>query len=127
MSYVYFAIAVLSEITATMTLKATHSFTRFWPSVAVLAGACLSLYCFALCLRSLNVAVVYAVWSGIGISVVTVLGWLIYGQRLDSPALIGIALILAGVLVINLFSQTVEVDESAAATGSAATPVEPLP
>jgi small multidrug resistance pump len=115
MSYLYFAIAVVSEILATMTLKATCGFTRFWPSVVVIAGVCSSLYFFGLCLKTLNVAIVYAVWSGIGICTVTTLGWLIYGQQLDSPALIGIALILAGVLVIQLWSQTVEVPEASAA------------
>jgi small multidrug resistance pump len=118
MSYLYFAIAVVSEIFATMTLKATHGFTRFWPSVVVIAGVCSSLYFFGLCLKTLNVAIVYAVWSGVGICAVTTLGWLIYGQQLDSPALIGIALILAGVLVIQLWSQTVEVPE--------ASPVKPF-
>ena len=112
MSYVYFAIAIAAEIFATMMLKATASFTRFWPSVVVIAAVSVSLYCFALCLRTLNVAIVYAVWSGIGITVVTIMGWLVYGQKLDSPALTGIGLILAGVIVINLFSRTVEIPET---------------
>ncbi len=112
MSYVYLAIAIASEILATMTMKATEAFTRFWPSALVIAAVCSSLYFYSLCVRALNVAIVYAVWSGIGISAVTLLGWLIYGQKLDSPALIGIGLILAGVLVIYLFSRTVEIDQS---------------
>jgi small multidrug resistance pump len=78
----------------------------------VIAAVCTSLYFYALCVQSLNVAIVYAVWSGIGISAVTLLGWLIYGQKLDSPALIGIGLILAGVLVIHIFSRTVEIPDA---------------
>lgn len=125
MSYVYFVIAVLSEITATMTLKSTQTFTRFWPSIVVIAGVCSSLYFFALCLRTLNVAIVYAVWSGIGICAVTLLGWLIHGEKLDSSALIGIALILTGVIVINLFSRTVEIPPAASQPELVETKVEP--
>lgn len=109
MSYVYLIIAIASEITATMTLKASESFTRFWPSVVVILAVCCSLYCFSQCVRTLNVAIVYSMWSGVGVSAVTVLGWLIYDQRLDTPSLLGIGLIVAGIVVMSLFSTTVEV------------------
>lgn len=120
MSYVYLTIAIVSEITATMTLKATDSFTRSGPSAVVVLCVCSSLYFFSLCLRSLNVAYVYAVWSGIGITAVCVLGWLIYGQKIDVPAMIGISLIVSGIVVLNLFSNSVDVSELASAGNSTA-------
>ena len=109
MSWFYLAIAIVCEITATTMLKATESFTRVGPSVVVIGCVCGSLYFFSLCVQTLNVAVVYAIWSGIGVAAVTLLGWKIYGQHLDVPALAGIALIVAGVILINLYSQTISV------------------
>ncbi|MEZ6101167.1 MAG: SMR family transporter [Pirellulaceae bacterium] len=78
------------------------SFTRLWPSVVVIACVCSPLYFFAPCVRMLNLAIVYAMWSGIGVAAVTILGWRIYGQKLVTAALVGISLIVAGVIVINL-------------------------
>lgn len=118
MSYLYLAVAIAAEITATMMLKATESFTKPGPSALVLLCVGASLYCFSLSLKSLNVAYVYAVWSGIGIAAVCCLGWLIYGQKLDMPAVIGISLIVAGIVVLNLFSASVELPEEPQ-TGSA--------
>ncbi|MEZ6120709.1 MAG: multidrug efflux SMR transporter [Pirellulaceae bacterium] len=109
MSWFYLAIAIVCEITATAMLKATDSFTRIGPSVVVVACVCASLYFFSLCVQSLNVAVVYAIWSGVGVTAVTVLGWKFYGQRLDLPAFVGISLIVIGVVVINLYSQTINI------------------
>lgn len=109
MSWIYLAIAIVSEITATTTLKATDSFTRLWPSVLVIAGVVSSLYFFSLCVRSLNVAIAYSIWSGVGVTAITVLAWRIYGQTLDTAALAGIALIVTGVIIINLYSQTIHV------------------
>ena len=111
MSYIYLAVAIASEIVATAMLKSTESFSRLWPSIAVVTCVCLSLYCFSVCVQSLNVAIVYALWSGIGITAVTFLAWIIYGQKMDLPAIIGICLIIAGVVVINLYSKTVEIPE----------------
>ena len=119
MSYLYLTIAIVAEIIATITLKATESFTKPGPSALVLVCVAASLYFFSLSLKSLNVAYVYAVWSGIGIAAVCFLGWLFYGQKLDMPALIGISLIVAGIVVLNLFSTSVELPDDAAQTGSA--------
>lgn len=107
MSYLYLTIAIISEITGTMTLRATESFTRFWPSSLVVLCVCSSLYFFSLSIRTLNVAYVYAVWSGIGIAAVSLLSWLVYKQKLDAPAMIGIGLIISGIIVLNLFSTSV--------------------
>jgi len=102
----YLAIAIGSEVAATSLLKASVEFTRLWPSLGVIAGYAVAFYCLSLTLRVMPIGVVYALWSGIGIVLVAIAGWVVYGQRLDMPALAGIALIIAGVLVINLFSST---------------------
>ncbi len=112
MGFVYLAIAIVFEVTATSTLKATDSFTRLWPSVLVIACVFASLYFFSMCLRTLNVAVVYAIWSGTGVTLITFLSWQIYGQKMDTPALAGIALIVAGVVVLNLYSETIRVSQN---------------
>lgn len=107
MNYVYLFIAILSEVIATSALKTSEGFTRLWPSVVVVIGYALAFYCLSLTLRTVPVGIAYAIWSGIGIVLVAIAGWVFYRQILDGPALIGIALILIGVLVINLFSRTV--------------------
>ena len=119
MGFVYLAIAIVFEVLATTTLKATDSFTRFWPSVVVIVCVFTSLYFFSICLRTVSVAVAYPIWSGVGATLVTILAWKIYGQRMDGPALLGIALIVAGVAVINLFSETVSVPQSTQETTEA--------
>jgi len=98
-------LAILAETAATTALKAAAGFTRPLPSLLTVAGYAVSFYCLSLALRSIPIGVAYAIWSGIGIVLVSLLAWLLYRQALDLPALIGIALILAGVAVINLFSR----------------------
>jgi small multidrug resistance pump len=100
------AIAILSETVATTVLKASAGFTRAGPAVLVVAGYGLAFYCLSLTLRTIPLGVAYAVWSGVGIVLVTAAGWFLYEQKLDAAALAGIALIVAGVLVMNLFSKT---------------------
>ena len=106
MHYIYLAIAIVTEVIGTSALKATEEFTRFWPSIIVLAGYVTSFYFLSLCLRHVPVGVAYAIWSGIGIILIAIVGWFLYKQSLDLPAVIGIAFIIAGVVVINLFSKT---------------------
>jgi len=105
-NWICLATAILAETVATTALKASAGFTRFWPSTLVVAGYGIAFYMLALTLRSIPLGVTYAVWSGVGIVLITLAGWLLYGQRLDAGALAGIALIVAGVLVMNLFSKT---------------------
>ncbi|WP_025869404.1 DMT family transporter [Methylobacillus glycogenes] len=105
--WVYLGIAIVSEVLATSALKASEGFTRPWPSLIVVVGYLVAFYCLSLTLRSLPVGVVYAIWSGLGIVLVSVIAWLLFGQKLDLPAIIGMGLIIAGVLVMNLFSRTV--------------------
>ncbi|HEY8905590.1 MAG TPA: multidrug efflux SMR transporter [Rhodoferax sp.] len=104
-NWLYLSIAIVCEVIATSALKATDGFTRWQPSVLVALGYCLSFYFLSLTLRSIPVGVVYAIWSGVGVVLVSVAGWLLYQQKLDAAALIGIGLIVTGVMVLNLFSK----------------------
>ena len=106
-AYIFLIIAILSEVIATTTLKATDGFTRLVPSVIVVLGYACSFYFLSLTLKFMSVGIVYAIWSGIGIVAVSFLGYLVYGQKIDLPAAIGMGLIITGVVVIQLFSQTV--------------------
>jgi small multidrug resistance pump len=106
MSYLYLAIAIVAEVIGTSALKAAHGFTRLVPSLVVVAGYGVAFYCLSLALKTIPVGVAYAIWSGAGVVLITLIGWLVFRQRLDAPALLGIALIVAGVAVIQLFSTT---------------------
>ncbi len=101
------SIAIMAEVIGTSTLKATQEFTRFWPSLTVILAYITTTYFMSLSLRVLPIGIMYAIWSGMGIVLVSVLGRLIYRQSLDTPAIIGLAFIIAGVVVINLFSKSV--------------------
>jgi small multidrug resistance pump len=103
---VYLAIAIVGEVIATSFLRASAGFTQIVPSIVVLVGYCVTFYFFSLALQTIPVGIGYAIWSGVGIVIVSVIAFFAYGQTLDLPALIGMGLILAGVLVINLFSQS---------------------
>lgn len=105
-AYVYLAIAILAEVIATSSLKATAEFTRPWPSLLVIAGYGVAFYCLTLSLRVIPVGIAYALWSGLGIVLVATAGYLLYQQKLDAPAILGMAMILGGCLVINLFSKS---------------------
>lgn len=104
MNWLYLTGAIVFEVIATSALKATDGFTRWKPSALVAIGYALAFYFLSLTLRTTPVGVVYAIWSGVGVVLVSLAGWLLYGQDLDSAALIGIGLIIAGVVVLNLFS-----------------------
>jgi small multidrug resistance pump len=99
--------AIFCEVVATSALKASEGFTRLWPSTLVVVGYGLAFYLLSLTLRHMPVGIAYAVWSGAGVVLITLAGWLIYHQELDAAALLGMALIVAGVAVLNVFSKTV--------------------
>ncbi|MFN7950518.1 MAG: multidrug efflux SMR transporter [bacterium] len=105
--WVYLVIAIVSEVVGTSALKASDGFTRLAPSLAVVIGYAIAFFFLSLTLRTIPVAVTYAVWSGVGIALIALVSWLVYGQTLDAAALGGIALIVAGVIVLNVFSKTV--------------------
>jgi len=107
MAYFYLAVAIFSEVVATSALKASEEFTRFLPSSVVILGYGVSFYFMALALRSIPLGITYAVWSGVGIVLVAVVGFLIYKETPDIYAVLGMALIILGVMVIYLFSQSV--------------------
>lgn len=106
MPYVLLALAVLCETIGTTALQASQQFTKTVPSVIVVVAYGMAFYLLALVLRTLPVGVAYAMWSGLGIVLIAVIGRVVFGQRLDGPALLGIAMILSGILVIHLFSAT---------------------
>lgn len=105
--WILLAIAIVSEVIATSALKASEGFTRLWPSVLVVAGYVISFYYLSLVLKAIPVGVVYAIWSGAGIALIALVAWVFFGQSLDLPAIIGLLLIVAGVVVLNFFSKTV--------------------
>lgn len=107
LNYIYLIVAVVFEVIATTALKQTHGFTRIVPSLVSIAGYALAFYFLSLPLRTMPVGIVYALWCGAGIIFITVIGWVWFKQSLDLPALAGMGLIMAGVLVINLWSKTV--------------------
>lgn len=105
-TYLLLGAAIVLEVFATAMLKASDSFTRPGPALATALGYAASFYCLSLVLRSMPVGVAYAIWSGVGIVITAVVAFVLFGQRLDAPALAGMGLIIAGVLVINLCSAT---------------------
>lgn len=107
MNYIYLIVAVAFEVVATSALKETNGFTRLWPSVIALAGYACAFYFLSLVLRQVPVGIVYAMWCGAGIVFITAIAWIWFRQALDLPALLGIGLIMAGVVVINLFSKSI--------------------
>ena len=104
--WVYLITAIVSEVIATSALKASTGFTKPLPSVVVVIGYLVSFYFLSLTLKTIPVGIAYAIWSGVGVVLISVVAWLLYGQRLDLPALIGMGMIISGVMVIILFSNT---------------------
>ncbi|MEP9367873.1 SMR family transporter [Xanthobacter sp. VNH20] len=107
MTYVLLLIAITAEVIATSALKAAEGFSKPVPSVIVVLGYAVAFYCLSLTLKVLPVGIAYAIWSGVGIVLVAAIGLVVYGQKLDLPAVIGLGLIIAGVLVVNLLSKSV--------------------
>ena len=105
--WIFLSVAIVSEVAATSALKASDGFSRLWPSLVVVAGYTVAFYFLSLTLKTVPVGVAYAIWSGAGIALIALIGWAFFGQTLDLPAIIGMLLIVAGVLVLNLFSKTV--------------------
>ena len=107
MPYFYLAIAIVAEVVGTTSLKASEEFTRLAPSLTVAASYSVSFYFLSMVLRSIPVGITYAVWSGLGIVLVTVAGAIVYKEIPDAAALLGMGMIVGGVLVMNVFSKTV--------------------
>ncbi|WP_343560101.1 DMT family transporter [Kiloniella sp. b19] len=102
--YVMLALAILCELVGTMALKYADGFTRFWPSVIVVLGYGCAFYLLSLLVRHLPIGLVYAVWSGVGITLVALAGVVLFDQKLDWPGIAGMGMIIGGVVILNGFS-----------------------
>jgi small multidrug resistance pump len=102
MQWLYLAIAIVCEVIATSALKASEGFTRLTPSMVVVVGYAVAFYCLSLTLRSIAVGIVYAIWSGVGIVLISLVGYLVFGQTLSWAALLGMGLITVGVIIVNM-------------------------
>ena len=107
MGYLFLTIAIICEVAGTAALKASEEFTKPIPSLIVIVGYGLAFICLALTLRTIPVGIAYAIWAGCGIVLVALTSYALFGQKLDTPAMLGIALITSGVIVVNVFSSTV--------------------
>ncbi|CAN0620394.1 DLP12 prophage; multidrug/betaine/choline efflux transporter EmrE [Burkholderia multivorans] len=103
--YAWLAIAIVAEVIGTSALRAADGFTRLGPSLIVVAGYAAAFYCLSITLKTMPVGIIYAIWSGAGIVLITLVAMLLYRQVPDVPAMIGLSLIIAGVVVLNLFSR----------------------
>lgn len=106
MHWLYLAIAIVAEVVGTSFLKASAGFTKPLPSLMVAVGYGLAFFFLSLTLDKVPVGIAYAVWSGAGVTLIAAIGWVFLGQKLDGPALVGMSLIVAGVVVLNLFSKS---------------------
>jgi small multidrug resistance pump len=104
MSYLYLAIAILAEVVATSALKYSDGFTKPLASIVVVAGYGIAFYCLSVVLKTIPIGIAYAIWAGLGIVLISIVGYFFYQQKLDVAAIVGISLILVGVVIINVFS-----------------------
>ncbi|MFY9996365.1 MAG: EmrE family multidrug efflux SMR transporter [Leclercia sp.] len=104
--YFFLAGAIVAEVIGTTSMKYSEGFTRLWPSLATIVCYCIAFWLLSQTLSTIPTGIAYAIWSGAGIVLISLAGWLISGQKLDLPAIAGMILICAGVLVINIFSKS---------------------
>lgn len=102
--WLFLGCAIMAEVIGTSALKDAEGFTRLWPSLIVVAGYSVAFFFLSLTLKAIPVGIAYAIWAGLGVVLISLVGWLVLGQKLDTAAIAGMALIVAGVAVINLFS-----------------------
>ncbi|HKY80507.1 MAG TPA: SMR family transporter [Sphingobium sp.] len=105
MNYVFLSIAIVAEVIGTSFMKQSEGFTKLTPSLITGAGYAIAFYCLSLTLRTIPTGIAYAIWSGSGIVLIAAVAWGFQGQKLDMPAMLGMSLIIAGVVVMNLFSK----------------------
>lgn len=104
--WILLGLAIAAEVVGTSALKASEGFSKLWPSAIVMVSYGAAFYLLSLTLRTIPVGVAYAVWSGVGVVLIALIGWLVFGQKLDTAGMLGMGLIVAGVLVLNLLSKT---------------------
>lgn len=109
MSYLFLAIAIISEVIATSALKASNGFTVLVPSLITIVGYVIALFFLSLTLKTIPVGIAYAIWSGAGIILISTVAWIMFKQQLDLAALIGLGLMIAGIIVINVFSKSTQI------------------
>ncbi len=107
MHYLYLTLAIIAEVSGTMALRASESFTRLVPSLVVIVGYAVAFYFLSLTLRFIPVGIAYAIWSGAGIVLIALFGYVLFNERLDWPALTGISLVLAGIFLLTAVSGSV--------------------
>ena len=105
--YLILFVAIIAEVIATTALSRSAGFTRLWPTLITVVGYCFAFWLLSFPLKVMPTGIVYAVWSGLGIVLISAVAWLWYGQKLDGAAILGLAFILLGVMVVNLFSGNV--------------------
>ena len=105
-NWIFLCVAIIAEVIATSALKSSEGFSKPIASVIVVLGYIIAFYCLSLTLKTIPVGIAYAIWSGVGIVLVTIIAWIVFDQKLDVWGIIGIALIMSGVLVLNLVSKT---------------------
>lgn len=105
-NWIFLCVAIIAEVIATSALKSSEGFSKPIASVIVVLGFIIAFYCLSLTLKTIPVGIAYAIWSGAGIVLVTIIAWIVFDQKLDVWGIIGIALIMSGVLVLNLLSKT---------------------
>ena len=104
--WVYLFLAIMSEVIATASLKSTEGFSKPIPSIIVLIGYCAAFYFLSLTLDTISIGVAYAIWSGVGVATITIVSFFLYDQKIDLAGILGIGLIIAGVIVLRLFSES---------------------
>lgn len=104
MSYLYLGVAIIAEVVATSALKSSQGFTKPLASIVVIVGYCIAFYCLSIVLKTIPIGIAYAIWAGLGIVLITIVGYFFYQQKLDAAAVIGMTLIVSGVVIINVFS-----------------------
>lgn len=104
-SWFFLGVAIIAEVIATSSLKSSEGFTKVLPSLLVAIGYGIAFYFLSLTLKSIPIGMAYGIWAGLGIVLITLVGWLAFGQKLDVASVLGIALIVAGVVIINVFSK----------------------
>ncbi|MEO0378712.1 MAG: SMR family transporter [Pseudomonadota bacterium] len=102
--YIYLVVAIAAETIGTTALQASNQFTRFWPSVLVIIGYGVAFYFLSVVLKYIPVGIAYAIWSGLGVVLIALIGLVVFGQKLDLAAILGLGMIIAGIVVIQLFS-----------------------
>ena len=105
-NWIFLCVSIIAEVIATSALKSSEGFSKPIASVIVVLGYIIAFYCLSLTLKTIPVGIAYAIWSGVGIVLVTIIAWIVFDQKLDVWGIIGIALIMSGVLVLNLLSKT---------------------